>query len=83
MFSLLLEQSKNGNVDLNSGSMMKRALKRLQAEEFDSPSQYLDTKLFLLTSNVCERLFSIPEYALTNRRKGILPTNLESQLFHL
>ena len=44
-------------------------------------SKYLDTRLIILTSNVCERLFSTAEYTLRDRRKRIAPINLEQQMF--
>jgi hypothetical protein len=42
---------------------------------------YLSPKFILPTSNCCERFFSKAGYVLNRRRRGILPINLEAQLF--
>lgn len=41
----------------------------------------MDPKFELPTSNMNERLFSIAGHAMTNRRKDVLTSNFESQLF--
>ena len=44
-------------------------------------TKYLDLRFIVPTSNLCERFFSVAGYALDDRRKRLLPSNLESQLF--
>lgn len=41
----------------------------------------METHCILTPSNFCKSLFSVSEYALTNRRRKVLPSNLERQLF--
>ncbi len=44
---------------------------------------YVDTRVVVPTSNMCERLFHVAGYALNGRRKRILPMNFEAQIFLL
>ncbi len=41
----------------------------------------MDLRFVARTSNMCERVFSISGYALDDRRRGIIPTNFEIQMF--
>lgn len=79
--SLLLGGSVLNEGELGPQSIIERASKRLRTDGTLQPSAYMDTRFLLPTSNLCERFFSIAGYAMTNRRKGILPSNLEAQLF--
>lgn len=72
--------SSNGT-EFGDESIVERAMKRLRTTATLQKSNYLDTRFLVPTSNLCERLFSISGYALTNRRRGILPHNFESQIF--
>lgn len=62
-------------------SFVERALKRQKVAFNDSESKYVDLRYLFPTSNICERLFSKVGCALTERRKGITPEHLESQIF--
>ena len=62
-------------------SFAQRALKRQKMAGWDNSNNYMDTRFLLPTSNICERLFSKCGHVLTNRRKGLMPANLESQIF--
>ncbi len=44
-------------------------------------SSYMDIRFLLPTSNICEHLFSIAGYSLTDRSKAISPLNFGQQLF--
>ncbi len=43
--------------------------------------KYMDLRFVVPTSNMCERVFSISEYALDDRRRGNIPANFELQIF--
>lgn len=62
-------------------SFAERLLKRRRLNESQQKSRYLDLRFILATSNLCERLFSLAGHAIGSRRKGSLPSNIESQLF--
>lgn len=80
--SLLLRREITAEVDSGGTSIVERAAKRLKSNRGGGQeSLYVDTRFLLPTSNMCERFFSIAGYALTNRRKGLLPSNFEAQLF--
>lgn len=44
-------------------------------------SKYIDLRFIMATSNNCERLFSVEGMAMGNRRKGMLPSTFEEQMF--
>lgn len=73
---MLLQSYGNKDDEEMSVSIIERAHKRLWSTDEQRPSGYLEKRFLVPTSNVCERL-SITGYALTNRRKDILPNNLE------
>ena len=65
-------------------SIVERALKRQRRDGSASThgnSPYIDTRFILPTSNLSERLFSTAGYAFSDYRKGLLPQNLEEQIF--
>lgn len=62
-------------------SFADRALKRQKRSISGETTSYGDMRFLLPTSNVCERLFSKAGHVLNDRRKGLLPANLECQLF--
>lgn len=64
--------------DLSSLSLAARALKKRRIGPED---HYMDTRFIIPTSNICERLFSKTGYALSDRRKRLLPQNFEQQVF--
>lgn len=61
-------------------SFAQRAMKRQKVSSFQR-TKYIDIRFLLPTSNLCERLFSKAGYAFNERRRGILPSNFESQIF--
>lgn len=67
--------------DVVSYAIVERAHKRLKIGNIAESSSYTGTRYLLSMSDICKRLFSISGYAFTNCRRGILPTNMERQLF--
>lgn len=67
-------------IDTNS-CLAQRALKRRRTESVDCRGDYIDTRFILPTSNMVESLFSKAGYALTDRRRGIQPSNFEAQVY--
>ncbi|RHY49566.1 hypothetical protein DYB30_011046 [Aphanomyces astaci] len=61
--------------DTDSMSMATRALKRRKL--LQARSNYLDCRFLRPTSNMCERLFSVTKWAMTDRRRSVLPANFE------
>lgn len=72
---------ENEEVQNESLSFADRLLKRHRFSTVPKKSKYIDLRFILATSNICERLFSLAGYAMGSRRMGVLPTNIESQLF--
>lgn len=56
-------------------------LKRHKTCKETQASRYMNTKFIVPTSNMCERLFSVAGWAMTNRRKSVSPARFEEQLF--
>lgn len=56
-------------------------LERGKQRRGQGESKYIDTRFVVATSNMCERLFSIGGAAMGTRRKGMLPSSFEEQLF--
>jgi hypothetical protein len=44
-------------------------------------SQYLDLRFVRPTTKICERQFSVSGFTYNKNRQGLLPTNLEMELF--
>ncbi|RHY10630.1 hypothetical protein DYB36_006775 [Aphanomyces astaci] len=65
--------------DTDSMSMAARALKRRKL--LQARSNYLHCRFLRPTSNMCERLFSVTKWAMTDRRRSVLPANSKEQLF--
>lgn len=62
--------------------LAERAQKRAKTQELLSyTSEYLDLRFVLLNPNICERPFSMYGYAMSERRKAMLPANFETQIF--
>ncbi|RLN99162.1 hypothetical protein DYB28_009074 [Aphanomyces astaci] len=61
--------------DTDSMSMAARALKRRKL--LQARSNYLDCRFLRPTSNMCERLFSMTKWAMTDRRRSVLRSNFE------
>eukprot|EP00475_Leptophrys_vorax_P022829 TRINITY_DN3105_c0_g1_i5.p1 TRINITY_DN3105_c0_g1~~TRINITY_DN3105_c0_g1_i5.p1 ORF type:complete len:360 (-),score=104.60 TRINITY_DN3105_c0_g1_i5:462-1541(-) len=64
-------------------SFSERArLKKLKKIEENSPSSgYMNMKIVIPTSNVCERLFSIVGHVYNDRRKAMTPRHLEMLVY--
>ena len=71
------EQSGACNISEAIRLINKRKTTSFRAQDSD----YIDCRFIRPTTNVCERLFSVSGYALTKNRQGLLPENLEMQLF--
>ena len=74
--------------DLNSNSEFKSCSElsfveraRKKRKVLYERAKYMDLRFIALMSNICERLFSVAGYALSDRRQGINPSNFEKQLF--
>lgn len=67
--------------DESSESIVQRALKRLKNDQQSTRSVFPNTKYLLSKWNICKLLFSVSGHALTNRRRGNLPSKFERQLF--
>ncbi|RHZ25905.1 hypothetical protein DYB26_007287 [Aphanomyces astaci] len=59
--------------DADCMSMASRAKKRRKLQQ--SCSGFMDCRFLRPTSNMCERLFSVTKWALTDRRQSMLPSN--------
>jgi hypothetical protein len=55
--------------------------RKYESETASLQKEYIDLRLLIPTSNICERLFSRSGYALNERRLSILPVNAEAQVF--
>lgn len=62
-------------------SIVERATKLIRHSEEGAKRMYMDTRLLLPTSNMCEKLITITGNSLKSRQKGILTSNFESQFF--
>jgi hypothetical protein len=65
-------------------SELHAAIQRIKKRKIVQQSEaekYLDLRFIRPTSNICERQFSISGLAYTKNRQGLLPVNLEMQLF--
>jgi hypothetical protein len=60
---------------------LRRIKKRRVAPTFAEASKYLDLRFIRPITNICERMFSVSGFAFTKNRQGLLPVNLEMQLF--
>ncbi len=79
--SLKRESSTSFEIVNEYLSFSERALKRQRLINEESSNDYLDTPFLVPTSDICECLFSTDGYVFSQRRKGMNPVNLESQLF--
>lgn len=79
--SLELVRSGESSESDDRLSFAQRALKRQKTFGRARTQNYMDSRFLLPTSNICERLFSKAGHVLTDRRKGLSPVNLESQIF--
>ncbi|ETV82391.1 hypothetical protein H257_05043 [Aphanomyces astaci] len=59
--------------------MASRAKKRRKMQQ--SCRGFMDCRFLRPTSNMCERLFSVTKWALTDRCQSMLPSNFEEQMF--
>ena len=59
----------------------ERALRRRTSDVKNVSQKFMDLYFLIPSSKICEMLFSKSGYALNDRRRGINPDNLESQLF--
>lgn len=62
-------------------SFAERVLKQRKEEDRVDCQIYRNMNFLLLTSNICETLFSRGSYLLNDRRNARNPANLESQIF--
>ena len=69
------------DIDEDDLSFAARALNRQRLLNGCSEKKYRDTRYVLSSSNICEKSFSKAGFALSDRRKGVNPMNIEAQLF--
>lgn len=62
-------------------SVPEKALKKCKQRGISNNRDYIDNRFILLTSNVCERLFSIARFLVGERRHGLSAKSFEIQLF--
>lgn len=62
-------------------SFVERILKRHKSPSESSAAVFMQTRFLVPNSNECERLLSKVGHALSDCRKGLTPSNLESQIF--
>jgi len=62
-------------------TLIRELKKRKTEAAVTSSSRYVDLRFIKPTSNKCEQLFSISGFAFTKNPQGLLPINLEMQLF--
>lgn len=62
-------------------SFAQRALKKMKIAQSQNKTSYIELRFILPNTNVCERIFSVAGHAMSDRRKRILPSNFECQLF--
>ena len=80
---LLITDNPENRTDADNGtlSFVERAMKRRRLSISNSKARYIDTRFIVPHSNMCERFFSKAGYTFSDRRKLMLPANLEEQLF--
>ena len=61
--------------------LAERSSKRRRLSKSLGDVQYIDLSLIFPTSNICERLFSVAGFALTDRRQSISPVRFQQQIF--
>ena len=79
--SLLIEEDQVQDFEEEGLSFAMRALKRQRCMNERTKRRYCDTRFLLASSNLCERFFSRAGFALSDRRRGINPVNLEALIF--
>lgn len=62
-------------------SFAERARKKIRTENISKEVRYMYPSLLLPAQNICERIFSKAGYDLSDRRKGLIPSYFESQMF--
>lgn len=60
--------------------LAERVMKRRRLSR-NAKSAYIDLRSLQATSNICERFFSTAGHALTIKRRCLLPSKFEAQLF--
>ena len=58
-----------------------QAIKKRKMSKLQDVETFIDLRFIRPTSNICERQFSVSGFAYTKNRQGLLPVNLEMQLF--
>lgn len=77
----LLKEGSNSPVTPTGTSTLERATKRLRNDTTKQKSLNTNTRLIVVTSNMREHFFSISGSALTDWRRGRIPSCFETQLF--
>lgn len=75
------ETNRQINQSEENLSIVERSRKRRRLSLNCNGVKYIDLSFIVPTSNICERLFSIAGFALTDRRQSISPARFEGQIF--
>lgn len=78
---LLSSASKCTEAPDNNKPFAAHLLKRRRLSSKTGSMRYMDLRFLLLTSIMCERLFSIAKFSMGRHRAGSLSSNIECQLF--
>ena len=76
----LLKETQRSHDLFKNLPLAERVLKRRRFSK-TAKSSYIDVRFIQATSNLCEKFFSTAGYTFSDRRRGLLPYNLECQLF--
>jgi hypothetical protein len=77
----LPKQNHESSDSNHKTSLADKAFKKQRLEKQGSPSEYLDLRFFIPTSNICEQLFSQAGFCFNNQRMSVLPIHAEPQMF--
>jgi hypothetical protein len=72
---------KQNHESIESGCFADRVLKKQRLDKEVSPSEYLDLRFLIPTSNICEQLFSQAGFCFNSQRGSVLPIHAEAQMF--
>jgi hypothetical protein len=59
-------------------SFADQVLKKQRLDKEGSPSEYLDLRFHIPTSNICEQLFSQAGFCFNSQRGSVLPIHAEA-----
>lgn len=78
---LLLDEADDKTPAVNAKIFAEILLRESIEADISRDAKCLSLNFIVPTSNICERLFYVAEYSLSDHRKSMLPTKMEMQLF--